>query len=63
MVNMTLVAYADKIDEVEQFFRKNPVKGVERGVQQMLESMRVTSAYATRIQGTEMAQEAFWQSL
>ena len=38
-----------KADELEKFFKANPMKGQARGVEQMLEKMRSAAGFAERL--------------
>lgn len=53
----------DRLEEVRAFFQSHPLKGTERVVAQMVESMGVTVAFAERAAQSDMAKDSFWASL
>lgn len=53
----------DRLEEVRAFLAAHPIKGTDRVVAQMLESMGVTVAFAERVAQSDMAKDAFWAGL
>ena len=53
----------EKADEIEKFFKANPLPRSSRKIQQTLENMRANAKFLTLLQSSELAKETFWSSL
>ena len=49
-----------RADEVEAFFKKNPLPTVERRIAQSLENMRTNAATLTAISASQLADADYW---
>jgi hypothetical protein len=51
------------VEAVDAFLKANPVKGTERPVSQLLETMRINVAFSEKALASEMKDASFWQAL
>eukprot|EP00049_Salpingoeca_infusionum_P010151 m.171714 g.171714 ORF g.171714 m.171714 type:complete len:874 (+) comp14559_c0_seq1:346-2967(+) len=56
-------ATRERADEIEAFFRKNPVKGLDRALSQLCESIRINAGLRDSVLASKMAQADFWDSI
>jgi len=56
-------ASKEKADEIEIFFRENPLDGTERKIKQIVENMRINAVLADNMKRSPAATEKFWDSL
>ena len=53
----------EKANEIEEFFKVNPVPRSSRKIQQTLENMRANAKFLSLLQSSDLAQDAFWSDL
>ena len=53
----------EKADEIEAFFKANPVPRSSRKLQQTLENMRANAKFFSLLQSSDLAKDTFWSSL
>jgi len=53
----------EKADEIEEFFKANPVPKSSRKIQQTVENMRANAKFFSLLQSSELGQDSFWSSL
>jgi len=53
----------EKADEIEQFFKENPVPRSSRKIQQTVENMRANAKFLSLLQASDLAKDEFWSSL
>lgn len=51
-----------KADEIDAFFKKNPLPLSTRKIAQITENMRTNGLFLEKLQGSELSNEAFWSS-
>ncbi len=51
------------VDEVEQFFKTNPLPQCERKISQIIEAMRISAAFSDRIENSNLKNSLFWDTL
>jgi len=54
---------AKKADEIEKFFKENPLSGTERKIKQTVENIRINAVLASNAMKSPAATEIFWDSL
>ncbi len=50
----------EKADEIEAFFKQNPLPSSERRISQSLENMRASGQMIHAIAKSQLANESFW---
>ena len=50
----------DKADEIEEFFKANPVPKSSRKIQQTVENMRANAKFFSLLQSSELSKNSFW---
>ena len=53
----------EKANDIEEFFKANPVPRSSRKIQQMLESIRANAKFLAILQSSDLAKDTFWSSL
>jgi len=53
----------EKADEIEKFFKENPIDGTERKIKQMVENMRINAVLVENAKKSPANDEKFWDSL
>ena len=53
----------EKANEIEQFFKLNPMPRCSRKIQQTVENMRANAKFLTLLQSSELSKAEFWSSL
>mmetsp|Transcript_29685 Transcript_29685/g.53877 ORF Transcript_29685/g.53877 Transcript_29685/m.53877 type:complete len:887 (-) Transcript_29685:86-2746(-) len=53
----------EKANEIEEFFKANPVPRSTRKIQQTLENMRANANFLALLQSSDLAKDVFWSSL
>ena len=53
----------EKADEIEAFFKENPLPKSARKISQLIESMRTNAAFLDMLQKSELSNASFWKSL
>ena len=53
----------EKADEIEGFFKENPLPKSARKISQLIESMRTNAAFLDMLQKSELSNASFWKSL
>lgn len=53
----------EKADEIEAFFKENPLPKSARKISQLIESMRTNAAFLEMLQKSELGNASFWESL
>merc|ERR1711957_130093 len=53
----------EKADEIEEFFKVNPVPRSSRKIEQTLEAMRANAKFLTLLQSSDLGKAGFWSSL
>lgn len=53
----------EKADEIEGFFKENPLPKSARKISQLIESMRTNAAFLHMLQKSELSNPSFWKSL
>jgi len=56
-------ASAEKADEIEKFFKENPLPGTERKIKQIVENIRINAVLASNAMKSPAASEKFWDLL
>lgn len=52
----------EKADEIESFFKSNPMPQSARKISQMIESMRANASFLSKLEASECSNETFWTS-
>lgn len=53
----------EKANDIEEFFKANPVPRSSRKIQQTLESIRANAKFLAILQSSDLAKDTFWSSL
>mmetsp|Transcript_10839 Transcript_10839/g.14084 ORF Transcript_10839/g.14084 Transcript_10839/m.14084 type:complete len:887 (+) Transcript_10839:126-2786(+) len=53
----------EKADEIEEFFKQNPLPNNTRKISNLLETIRINAAFLERLKASEVSKESFWQQL
>ena len=53
----------EKANEIEEFFKVNPMPRCSRKIQQTVENMRANAKFLTLLQSSELSKAEFWSSL
>jgi puromycin-sensitive aminopeptidase len=53
----------EKADEIEDFFKANPLPSSARKIQQTVENMRANAKFLMILQASELSNSEFWTSL
>ncbi len=53
----------EKANEIEEFFKANPVPRSSRKIQQTVENMRANAKYLSLLQASDLGKDEFWSSL
>jgi aminopeptidase N len=57
------LASFEEADEIEAFFKNNPVPGCERTIAQLLEEVRNSAKFSLYLQDSQLSSPEFWSSL